>query len=45
VASAFADGTFNVMVATDVAAEGMDFRTCGLVVAFNSPASARCDPG
>jgi hypothetical protein len=42
VAAAFASGAFNVMAATDVAAEGMDFRACSLVVALQPPAGARC---
>jgi hypothetical protein len=45
VAAAFASGAFNVMAATDVAAEGMDFRACGLVVALQPPAGARWAAG
>jgi endoribonuclease Dicer len=33
----FRQGTFNVLVSTNVGSEGLDFRQCGLVVAVHPP--------
>lgn len=36
----FRSGALNLLVATSVGSEGMDFRQCQLVVAFDCPVSA-----
>ena len=36
----FRSGALNVLVATDVGAEGLDFRRCALAAAFDAPRGA-----